>query len=232
MDVLQFSGGRDSLACLYLLKEQWDELTVVWMNAGAPWPQTVEQMEEIKELVPHFLEIRGDVFGQNEVYGLPSDLISVTNSLQGQILRGKTLTTVQSWMNCCGMNLWEPLNAKMLELRPEKIYRGQRKEERYKSPLSSGMKISGIEYIFPIENWTKQQVDSYLAEQGVALPSFYEFSEHSLDCWHCTAYLDVRVSQIQWMKEHEPDKYRTVANSLVEIRAVVEEKLRNLNDCL
>jgi len=88
VDVLQFSGGRDSLACLYLLKEQWNDLTVVWMNAGAPWPQTVEQMEEIKKLVPHFLEITGDVLGQNEAFGIPSDIVPITNSLQGQIARG------------------------------------------------------------------------------------------------------------------------------------------------
>lgn len=232
MDVLQFSGGRDSLACLYLLKEQWDDLYVVWMNPGAPWPQTVEQMEEIKTLVPHFIEVTGDVFGQNAVYGPPSDIVPIVNSLQGQVLRGKTLTTVQSWMSCCGMNLWEPLNSKMLELKPERIYRGQRKEERYKGPLSSGMKINGIEYIFPIEDWTKKQVDAFLKEQGVALPSFYEFSEHSLDCWHCTAYLDVRTSQIQWMKEHEPKRYAQVARNLFEIKVAVEEKLVNLNAAL
>jgi len=232
VDVLQFSGGKDSLACLYLLKEQWDDLTVVWMNPGAPWPQTVEQMEEIKQLVPHFLEITGDVFGQNAVYGLPSDLIPMTNSLQGQIARGKRITTIQSWMNCCGMNIWGPMHDKMLELKPERIYRGQRKEEKYTSLVTSGIKIEGIEYILPLEDWTEEQVDQFLLAEGVRIPEFYQHSDKSLDCWHCTAYLDERKRQILWLKEIFPEKYRVVANSLVEIRAAVEEKLRDLNACL
>ena len=232
MDVLQFSGGRDSLACLYLLKEQWNDLTVVWMNAGAPWPQTVEQMEEIKKLVPHFLEITGDVLGQNEAFGIPSDIVPITNSLQGQIARGKDDVTIQSWMNCCGMNIWGPMWDKMMELKPERIYRGQRKEEKYTSPVESGMTIGGIEYIFPLEDWSDLQVDKFLVQQGVNLPAFYEFSDKSLDCWHCTAYLDERVRQIQWLKLHEPEKHAKIAENLLKIRGAVEAKVAFLDAAL
>jgi len=35
-EVLQLSGGKDSLACLYLLKPKWDDLIVAWVNTGAP----------------------------------------------------------------------------------------------------------------------------------------------------------------------------------------------------
>lgn len=33
--VLFFSGGKDSLTCLLLLRPYWDRLTVCWINTGA-----------------------------------------------------------------------------------------------------------------------------------------------------------------------------------------------------
>jgi 3'-phosphoadenosine 5'-phosphosulfate sulfotransferase (PAPS reductase)/FAD synthetase len=232
VDVLQFSGGKDSLACLYLLKEQWEDLWVVWMNAGAPWPQTVEQMDEVRKLVPHFIEITGRVFEQNENFGIPADVVPIVNSVQGQMARGKTLTTIQSWMNCCGMNIWGPLHDKMQELKPQRIYRGQRKDEKYRSLLASGMVIDGVEYIFPLEDWTEKQVNDFLIDYGVKIPDYYQYSDKSLDCWHCTAYLDERIRQIQWLKATFPERYRTVANNLTEIKHAIAEKMDFLDACL
>jgi len=36
--VLQFSGGKDSLACLYLLKPRWHEIMVLWLSTPAVLP--------------------------------------------------------------------------------------------------------------------------------------------------------------------------------------------------
>ena len=40
--VLQFSGGKDSTACLHLLEPWWDKVHVVWVNPGAPYPEMLE----------------------------------------------------------------------------------------------------------------------------------------------------------------------------------------------
>ena len=47
---LQFSGGKDSLAVLYLCKEWWNKITVVWLNTGSAFPETIAQMEGIYSL--------------------------------------------------------------------------------------------------------------------------------------------------------------------------------------
>jgi 3'-phosphoadenosine 5'-phosphosulfate sulfotransferase (PAPS reductase)/FAD synthetase len=78
--VLQFSGGKDSLACLFLLREQWDEMTVLWVNAGAAFPETVGLMEKIRALVPHFLEVRTNQPAQVAELGYPVDVLPLRNA--------------------------------------------------------------------------------------------------------------------------------------------------------
>lgn len=232
MDVLQFSGGKDSLACLYLLREKWAELTVVWANAGSPWPETAAQMDEIKNLVPNFIEIQGDVHKQNEVLGIPSDVVPLINTLPGQVAHGKNKILIQSWMTCCGANIWEPMRQVVDQLKPKVVYRGQRNEEVYKSIATSGVVVNGIQYIFPIEDWTGEQVDKFLIENGIKIPSYYEFSDKSLDCWHCTAYLDERQRQIRYLREKHPEKYDLVQKNLHKIEVAVMEQVANIRAAL
>jgi phosphoadenosine phosphosulfate reductase len=42
---LQFSGGKDSLACLHLYREQWPDLLVMWLNTGAVYPEMMDYMD-------------------------------------------------------------------------------------------------------------------------------------------------------------------------------------------
>jgi PP-loop superfamily ATP-utilizing enzyme len=44
--ILFFSGGKDSLACLHLLREYWDRVLVVWANPGEALPELRAQMDE------------------------------------------------------------------------------------------------------------------------------------------------------------------------------------------
>ena len=59
---LQVSGGRDSLACFYLLKDAGllDKVTVYWVNTGDAFPETIEIMDLVRDMTPHFVEISGN----------------------------------------------------------------------------------------------------------------------------------------------------------------------------
>lgn len=223
LEVLQFGGGRDSLACLYLLREKWQTLVVCWMNTGAAFPETIEQMKRIKELVPNFLEIRSDVLSDIDKNGWPSDVVPMRNTGVGQECTGETGIKMRSWWNCCMPNFWAPMHHKMIEIGATRVYRGQRLSEDYKSPLRGGETIDGIEYLMPLEGWTQQQVSEYLASQGVAEPAHYKQTEKSLDCWCCTAYLDAKLDQLSYLKTNHGEKYAIVIQKMVAMDAAIEK---------
>lgn len=222
MKVLHFSGGKDSLACLYLLKDQWDEITVMWMNAGAPYPETVAQMEKIKALVPHFLEVRSDQSKQIEAHGFPADVVPISNTTFGVHLRpGGAL--IQSWGSCCGANLWEPLQAATRRLGATTVIRGQRRDDYRTSPIRNGHVEGGVTYLFPIEDWTAADVFRFLEAQKVEIPDSYRWAGTSLDCWNCTAFLDERQRELRNLPKHHPELWPEVDRRLRIIRKAIAQ---------
>lgn len=221
VEVLQFGGGKDSLACLYLLRDKWPRLIVAWMNTGAAFPETLAQMEKIRTLVPNFVEIKADVLADIQQEGWPSDVVPVRNTPWGKATTGEAGITMRSWWNCCTRNFWVPMHAKMLELGATRVYRGQRNDEDYKSPVRSGDKSDGIEYVFPIEGWSERKVAMYLSANDVEVPEHYGQTKKSLDCWCCTAYLDAKLDQLGYLREHHPQKAATVIGKLQQMHNAV-----------
>lgn len=186
---LSFSGGKDSLACLYLLRPWWDRLTVYWMNPGNPFPETVALMERVRTMVPHFKEVAGR---QREIIALdgwPSDVVPHRYTSDGNAIFGATEFKVQSRLQCCIRSLMLPTYQAMLADGVTCCIRGKRHDEADKTGLTSGFVTEhGMELVFPIYEWGAEQVLAYLAEQGVELPKFYQHAKHSLDCMDCTAW--------------------------------------------
>lgn len=226
MKVLQFSGGKDSLACLYLLEPEWRDLTVVWVNTGAAFPETIAQMKEIAEVVPNFVEIRSQ---QNiEAEGYPVDVLPIASTHIGQMMEGVKGRKFQSRYACCGAALWWPTQRAMCEMGATVIVRGQKKADERKSNIQSGTVIEGIRYDFPLEDWTDQDVLEYLAGRGVALPDNYAYMRTGLDCWNCSAYLDENVGKFAYMREHHPEKYRIVQGVLSDLSQTLHRDLSPL----
>lgn len=230
--VLQFGGGKDSLACLYLLRSEWDNLTVAWLNTGTAFPETLELMERIKKLVPHFLEVRTDVMADIASQGWPSDVVPVVDTYWGRLGTESTGIMVRSWTECCARNFWIPLNAKMKEIGAKIIVRGQRNSEVYKSTIRNGHTGDGITYEFPLQDWTEEQVFQFLRDNDVEIPSYYAYTKSSLDCWNCTAYLDAKDSQIEYMRDVHPDKHAVVTDKLRQIRMKISGPLANIDRCV
>lgn len=219
--VLQFSGGKDSLACLHLLKPYWNKICVVWMNTGSAYPETVSHMREIEKIVPHFKEIRSYQEEWIRDNGLPSDLVPTSNTVQGSILL-QTPILIQSWFNCCAANLWVPMENFVKEHGATLVIRGQKVADYRKAPVKSGDVVDGIEYYFPIEFWTTEEVKNYLSEIGINVPSSYEWADTSLDCWNCTAWLDEREKELSNLRLKYPDFWKEVRQRLISIEAAVQ----------
>lgn len=228
MRVLQFSGGKDSLACLYLLKSRWDEITVVWVNTGAAFPETIAQMAEVRSMVPNFVEIRSEQSIERE--GYPVDVLPIASTGLGQQFEGTQGRKFQSRYACCGAALWAPTQFAMKQLGASVIIRGQKKADARKSNIASGTVIEGVRYEFPLEDWTDQNVIDYLASRGVALPPNYDYMKTGLDCWNCTAYLNENVGKFDYMRQHHPEKHAIVQDVLADLQQALHRDLAPLRD--
>jgi phosphoadenosine phosphosulfate reductase len=219
MKALQFSGGKDSLACLYLLREEWNTLRVVWVNTGAAYPETLAFMEKWKAVLPHFVEVKSDQPAQVAKNGYPSDVVVVNDTHFGRQFIKRDAAIVQPYLNCCAENIWFPLHNAINELGATEIVRGQRRDDRRQSFVRDGDVIDGKKYIFPIYDWTDEQVFSYLNEVGAEMPQGYRSGEKTgRDCWDCTAYLDENAQRIKNL----PDAKRAVVlGRLRDIRQAV-----------
>lgn len=215
---LHFSGGVDSLACLYLYREQWDSIYVCWLNSGAAYPDVVESMRKWRERLPHFIEVKSDQPAQITQCGYPSDVVPLRYTSIGRAMFQESGFKIQSSHYCCSQNLWQPMHEKMKELGVTRIIRGQRLSDKRSSPVRSGDKADGMEVIFPLENWSRERVMDYLREVGAEIPAYYETEQTSRDCWDCTAYLDENIERIR----HLPAQMKSVVlGRLAEIRSAV-----------
>lgn len=229
--VLQFSGGKDSLACLFLLRDYWQSLIVLWVNTGAAFPETLEQMAMVRELVPNFLEIKSDQPAQIAKFGNPTDLVSWWDTPLGRSLDSSRITRAQTPTSCCKENIWVPMHEATMRLKPTVVIRGQRNAEQRKGPVRDGMVYEGVRYWFPIEDWSDNDVYAYLREVGVPLPANYDYMNTSLDCWSCTAYLDENAGKFTYMKERHPGLYARAQVSLDCLARAARIELDRLVNC-
>jgi 3'-phosphoadenosine 5'-phosphosulfate sulfotransferase (PAPS reductase)/FAD synthetase len=199
MNAIQISGGVDSMAMLHHLRHLWDDSVVMWCDTGAAYAETRALMERVKKLVPRFRVVHGN---QPEVIaraGFPVDVVPVRHSLQGELAYGPQVLKYQSYIDCCRQSIWEPLQRACLALGVDTIYRGQRRDDARRAPIASGhIDPWGVKIMFPIHEWTRDQVFAYVREHCPEwLARYYETEKTSRDCWDCTAYRDDNRKRVE-----------------------------------
>lgn len=202
------------------------------MNTGAAFPETIELMASVRKMVPHFVEVNADVVGSIALHGAPVDVLPVKSSDMAYEITSMRGLRMRSWVDCCRENLWTPMDNACRELGATTIIRGQRLDEDYKAPATSGTVYNGVTYEFPIEGWTEQEVTAYLKDQDIPLPAYYDFTKKSLDCWACTAFLDEKPGLFAYMRERHPEKYAQVADKIREIARITVRELAPLQATL
>lgn len=225
---IQFSGGKDSLATLYLLRNWWDKVTVYYLNAGAPFPETTRTINRVRNQVPHFVEIMGN---QPEViaeHGMPSDIVPANNTALGIYLSGDGAgVKIQDRYSCCARSIMHPLQQRMEDDGITLIIRGQRNAEKLKARTRDGDVVGGFELLLPIEHWTDDDVLNYLNATGVPVPDFYESMTTSHECVNCTAYLELGMAK--YLRDKHPDLYAANQARLKIIRDAIIAPINNLN---
>jgi phosphoadenosine phosphosulfate reductase len=230
--VLCFSGGKDSIAALHMMRDYWDKIKVVWVNTGSALPETIKQMDKVRDLVPHFVEIKTNQKEDIELNGMPVDVLPHQNSLIGSIAQGGCEHKMRLFFDCCANNIWKPMSDYVKSNNVTLIIRGQKASDHHKAPVKTGDVIDGIEYFFPLENMTDSEVVSYLKEHGIELPKHYEYVNSSLDCWNCTAYMFDNVGRVKYLKDHYPDLHEKLVSDLKIVKAAIEQPLKFINEAI
>ncbi|CAJ2763519.1 phosphoadenosine phosphosulfate reductase family protein [Burkholderia pseudomallei] len=207
---LLFSGGKDSLACLYLARRYWRWLTVFWANAGDPYPETIEQMEQIRKLVPNFVEVKGPgyVRGHAPEQTFPADMVPLSATPAGRMAEASAPRfKIHSKFECCWSNWWLPLHNAINAYGVDLLIRGDRADEKLTNNalLSADPDPSGGAYLFPLRDWTRDDVFAYLRAEGVELPRSYGYGLGSLDCMHCTAWLNESGNKLRYLRDFHPE---------------------------
>lgn len=158
-----FSGGKDSLAVVYMLREAGllDRVTIYHNDTGDLLPEVREIVEHVKAFAPHFVHIQGDVLAWQAAHGIPSDLVPYTaHPVAAEV--GQQRVKVASRYDCCYANLmlplWERLQADGVTL----VIRGTKDVDFPRLPVRNGQSMSGAEFLHPLEGWSHAQVFDYL----------------------------------------------------------------------
>lgn len=224
---LQFSGGKDSLACLYLFREHLDNITVYWLNTGDCCPETLELIEQIKPSIPKFVEIKSDVKSWRITHGIPSDVVPVSSH---QIAMSYGITTVRlsNRFDCCYNNLMLPLHTRMLEDGVDCVIRGTKVCDTGKVPAEGNC---GDYYVMlPIKDWSHDDVFNYLALVGAPYNKIYDHykSISAPECFGCTAWWDDGKSA--YFKALHPERLTEYRASLEQVKAALKTHLLDLEN--
>jgi phosphoadenosine phosphosulfate reductase len=223
---LQFSGGKDSLALLYLMRPYWGRLTVYWLATGDSFPETRELVEQIGDMVPRFARVDGQQPVVIAQFGIPSDLVPANSTPIGLAAKGGGVL-IQDRYSCCMRSLMMPLHERMKQDGITLVIRGQKMVDKMRSPLKSGDVEDGIEYLFPLEDWDDAKVFAYLREEGIEIPRFYEIMNASPDCMSCSAYWE--DGRAAYLKQHHPEAYQEYQRRLNAISAATAEPIMHFN---
>ena len=256
--VLQFSGGKDSTALMYLARPWLDRITVIFAETGATFPHLVRHIEDTCErLGANLVMIRPpiDVHQHIRDHGLPADVVPVeASAAMLPFLKPPPAQLLQPYTQCCGAMLWAPMLRYTRENGVDLVLRGSKASDR-RVGVGPSVEVEGIRYESPLWDWSDDDVYAYLAEQGAALPEHYGFSRgataredgrerpdarkrpdainDSLDCWICTAHLAHHGDEkMRYIRETYPDLWPTVAERVARVQAVLAGEIARITPAM
>jgi 3'-phosphoadenosine 5'-phosphosulfate sulfotransferase (PAPS reductase)/FAD synthetase len=221
---LQFSGGKDSLACLYMFRDD-PEVVVVYTDTGAAFPH----MREFVHRTAKKLGVRLHVASPAKPCadwqienGFPADVVAWDATPQMRHMTGCKTAPVVPYATCCAVNLWMPMQEAVAALGADTVIRGSKACDDKKS-VPDGYVENGITYLSPLWTWSDEDVFSYLQSVGAEIPPQYAMGGDSLDCWCCTGYMGTHgTKRFAFMRDNYPDLY---ADAAARLRAVKETTL-------
>lgn len=221
---LMFSGGKDSLACVYLLRDQLHRITLFHNDTGDLLPETMAVVDHVKTFAPNFVHLNTNVDGWIAVNGLPTDLLPHTaHSVGQQMGEGVKLS---SRYDCCFSNLMWPIYSLARSKGVTMIIRGTKAMDMKRLPVMDAQVQDGVEFFYPLQGWTNEQVFSYLRLQGAPISRVYDYVDNSPECARCSAWWGEKRGA--YLREHHPDLWRQYGERLRVVTDALDGPLANL----
>lgn len=209
---LMFSAGKDSAACLKLLRRWWPQLTLIWANPGRPYPEVVEYMAGIRANFPRFVEARGNQPEWVEVNGWPTDVLPWEATPMGRVCsRDASAVPLASAEACRWANMWEPALHAVRASGCSGVIKGEKLCDRPLPPLQ--VIFEGREYHRPLLEWSDADVFAYLEPHELP-PGYARGLTGSLDCMTCTAFLARNPERLNDLRATNPAAYAEVLPAL------------------
>ena len=221
---LHFSGGKDSLACLYLLRDQVEGgLPVYWLNSGETCPETLETIEAVRPWIANFIEVRTDVAAWRAKHGNPTDLMPQSCTPLG-LAYGLGRMPLVGRFDCCTANRMLPMHQRMLDDGVDAVVRGTKIADTGRLPADGATDTYAV--LLPIKDWSHGDVFRYLQSVGAPFNRVYENFKNAstLDCVGCTAVWD--DGKAAYFRAHNRGRLTEYRASLQAIRG---ELLRHLD---
>ncbi len=230
MKALQYSGGKDSLVCLHMYRDDPD-VVVVHVDTGSAFPHVSEFVRSSVSALGMRLHVTGPETSCDSwqaANGYPADVVPWDATPQMKFAITNQPVSIVPYATCCTVNLWQPLQDSIKALGADTIIRGSKACDS-KVSVPDGFVSDGVTYLSPLWNWSDDDVFAYLEKHGVELPPQYASGGDSLDCWCCTAYLnDHGRERFNYLKQNYPSLYVEAARRLDAVRQTVRGAVQNM----
>ena len=198
---LQFSGGKDSLALVHLLRPHWDRLTLYHVDTGDLLPEVVEIVDQIEALVPRFVRIETRATDWQQQFGLPSDLVPSSCTPLG-VKIGMSDRRIVDRFECCAFNIMVPMHDAAVRDGCTLVIRGTKRADMKRLPHENGPTGLGYDLWLPLLEWSDAEVFAYLREVGAPICRVYENGVQSPECATCPAWWS--EGRAAYLAKHHP----------------------------
>jgi phosphoadenosine phosphosulfate reductase len=234
---IQFSGGKASLAVLYLCRPILDRATVYFGDTGIVYPHMVEFVHRTCAKLGAKLKVISPpmpIEKWQAERGLPSDLLPIEATWEMAALKGPNHSPqkLQTIFSCCGHMLWMPIHNAMIEDGIQVIIRGSKASDHHVTTPDRHVDERGVLYSNPIWKWTDDEVFAFLKKVGAEIPDHYTVTNNSFDCILCTAFLNSpgASERLKYTKLKYPDVWPELRRRLNVVREVIDSEREKLDE--